>query len=141
MSPLGDDEKASIPQTIDEEVLEGADISYRRAPSSADGGFDIDGELDLFGVRAPIRFALRSTMTTSRDRLGQADRLGAQALLGVVRHPQGRRRVEVAIDATPQGAHQMVELDHTFSTGKPPTTTGTRSSTSIGSSRASRAAR
>ena len=41
---LGDEEKAAIAQTIDEEVLKGTPISYR------------DGELTLNGVTRPVPF-------------------------------------------------------------------------------------
>ena len=59
ISPLGDEEKAGISQTIDEEVLEGGTIAYRSsAVSERAGGYDVDGELDLLGVRAPLAFAL-----------------------------------------------------------------------------------
>ena len=59
ISPLGDEEKAGISQTIDEEVLEGGNISYRSsAVTERDGGYDVEGELDLLGVKAPLSFAL-----------------------------------------------------------------------------------
>ena len=44
ITSLGDEEKASISQTIDEEVLKGAPISYRA------------GELTLNGVTRPLDF-------------------------------------------------------------------------------------
>jgi polyisoprenoid-binding protein YceI len=59
MSPLGDEEKAGISQTIDEEVLEGGNISYRSsAVTQRPDGYDVEGELDLLGVRAPLSFTL-----------------------------------------------------------------------------------
>ena len=59
MSPLGDEEKAGISQTIDEEVLKGGSIHFRSSAVTArDGGYDVVGELDLLGVRAPLSFAL-----------------------------------------------------------------------------------
>jgi hypothetical protein len=59
ISPLGDKEKAGISQTIDEEVLKGGNIAYRSSAVIArDDGYDIEGELDLLGVRAPLSFAL-----------------------------------------------------------------------------------
>ena len=59
ISPLGDEEKAGISQTIDEEVLEGGNISYRSSAVTArDGGYDVEGELDLLGVSAPLAFSL-----------------------------------------------------------------------------------
>ena len=44
ITSLGDDEKAAISQTIDEEVLKGTPITYR------------DGQLTLNGVSRPITF-------------------------------------------------------------------------------------
>ena len=59
ISPLGDEEKAGISQTIDEEVLKGGNISYRSSAVTARyGGYDVEGELDLLGVRAPLSFSL-----------------------------------------------------------------------------------
>jgi polyisoprenoid-binding protein YceI len=60
MSSLGDEEKAGISQTIDEEVLKGGNIHYRSSAvtARADGGYDVDGELDLLGVTRPLGFAL-----------------------------------------------------------------------------------
>jgi hypothetical protein len=59
MSSLGDEEKAGISQTIDEEVLEGGNISYRSsAVSERPDGYDVEGELDLLGVTAPLAFSL-----------------------------------------------------------------------------------
>ena len=59
MSSLGDEEKAGISQTIDEEVLEGGNISYRStAVSERPDGYDVEGELDLLGVSAPLAFSL-----------------------------------------------------------------------------------
>jgi hypothetical protein len=45
ISALGDEEKAAIKQTIDEEILKGAPISYR------------GGELTLNGVTRPVAFS------------------------------------------------------------------------------------
>jgi hypothetical protein len=59
ISPLGDEEKAGIAQTIDEEVLKGGNIFYRsRAVTAREGGYDVEGELDLLGVSRPLSFAL-----------------------------------------------------------------------------------
>jgi hypothetical protein len=60
ISPLGDQEKASIEQTIDEEVLEGGDIAFRSSSVKIDGRrLEVHGELELRGRRAPIEFPLR----------------------------------------------------------------------------------
>lgn len=57
--PIGDDEKAAIPQTIDEEVLRGSPIEFRSSSvDAADGRVEVHGELELFGKRRPVEFAL-----------------------------------------------------------------------------------
>jgi polyisoprenoid-binding protein YceI len=61
MQSLGDNDRASIRQTIDDEVLKGRDIAFRstevRAP--ADGGpISVSGELTLAGSSHPIAFEL-----------------------------------------------------------------------------------
>jgi hypothetical protein len=57
--PLGDDEKAAIPQTIDEEVLRGAPIEFASTRVAVDGDrVDVEGELEIFGARRPVTFAL-----------------------------------------------------------------------------------
>src|SRR4051794_38117037 len=45
ISPLGDEEKAAIKQTIDEEILKGRPITYR------------SGELTLNGVTRPVAYS------------------------------------------------------------------------------------
>ena len=52
---LGDDDKAGIEQTIEEEVLMGTPIEFR---STAIEGVRIEGELELAGQRHPISFEL-----------------------------------------------------------------------------------
>jgi len=49
ISSLGDEEKAAIKQTIDEEILKGAPITYR------------GGELTLNGVTRPVSFSFDGT--------------------------------------------------------------------------------
>jgi hypothetical protein len=59
ISPLGDEEKAGIAQTIDEEVLKGLPIRFRSTRVDASGSrLDVQGELELLRFRAPIEFAL-----------------------------------------------------------------------------------
>jgi hypothetical protein len=61
LSPLGDEEKAAIAQTIDDEVLKGSAIEFRssRVDADADGSrMRVDGELELAGARRPISFEL-----------------------------------------------------------------------------------
>jgi hypothetical protein len=52
---LGDDDKAGIEQTIEEEVLMGTPIEFR---STVVEGRRIEGELELAGQRHPISFEL-----------------------------------------------------------------------------------
>jgi hypothetical protein len=66
ISPLGEDERNGIAQTIDEEVLRGGNIFYRSSAVTARaGGYDVEGELDLLGVRRPLSF----TLSVDGDRL------------------------------------------------------------------------
>jgi polyisoprenoid-binding protein YceI len=61
MTALGDDDKAGITQTIDEEVLRGTAIAFRSTGVSVDGGpgrLRVRGELELAGASRPIEFAL-----------------------------------------------------------------------------------
>jgi hypothetical protein len=59
ISPLGDEEKQGIKQTIDEEVLKGLPIRFRSSSvHSAGSRLDVQGELELMKVRHPIEFAL-----------------------------------------------------------------------------------
>jgi polyisoprenoid-binding protein YceI len=61
MQSLGDDDKASIQQTIDEEVLKGTEIEFHSTdvPAGADGRtFQVRGELKLSANTRPIAFEL-----------------------------------------------------------------------------------
>ncbi len=59
ISPLGDEEKTGIAQTIDDEVLKGLPIRFRSSAVAAQGSrLDVQGELELMRVRHPIEFAL-----------------------------------------------------------------------------------
>jgi polyisoprenoid-binding protein YceI len=61
MNALGDDDKANIEQTVDEEVLKGTAIEFRSTAvqSSPDGDrMSVSGELELAGRQAPISFEL-----------------------------------------------------------------------------------
>ncbi len=103
ISPLGDEEKAGISQTIDEEVLEGGNISYRSSAVTArDGGYDVEGELDLLGVRSPavvLTVALDGDHLTGSATVKQTDwRIKPySALFGTLKVADV---VEVAIDVT-----------------------------------------
>jgi hypothetical protein len=59
ISPLGDEEKAGIARTIDEEVLKGSAIAFRSSSVSRNGdSVDISGELELARQRRPLTFTL-----------------------------------------------------------------------------------
>jgi len=102
MSPLGDEEKAGIAQTIDDEVFKGGSIAFRssRVTERADG-LDVEGELDLLGVRRPLAFGLDldDGHLTGSARVRQTDwRIKPySALFGTLKVADD---VEVAIDAT-----------------------------------------
>ncbi len=58
---LGDEDKAGIKQTIDEEVLKGTPIEFRSTQVQPGPGPDqlrVAGELELAGNRAPVSFEL-----------------------------------------------------------------------------------
>ena len=102
ISPLGDEEKAGIGQTIDEEVLKGGTIQYRSsAVRATDAGYDVDGELDLLGVSRPLAFSLRldGDHLTGSAQVKQTDfKLKPySALFGTLKVADV---VEVSIDAT-----------------------------------------
>ena len=59
MQKLGDEDKAGIVQTIDDDVLKRQDITFRstRCESGAEGGrLSVEGELTLVGTTRPIAF-------------------------------------------------------------------------------------
>jgi polyisoprenoid-binding protein YceI len=61
VQPLGDDDKASIARTIDEEVLKGGAIAFRsrRVEAGPDGtGLRVEGDLELVGASRPVAFHL-----------------------------------------------------------------------------------
>jgi polyisoprenoid-binding protein YceI len=61
IGPLGDEERASIEQSIDDDVLKGGAIAFRsRSVEVAPGGdaLRVEGDLDLLGTTAPIAFEL-----------------------------------------------------------------------------------
>jgi hypothetical protein len=55
---LGDDDKAGIQQTIDDEVLEGTPIEFRSTRLELGDPIRVEGELELRGERRPIAFEL-----------------------------------------------------------------------------------
>ncbi len=59
MQALGDDDKANIEQTIDDDVLHGQPIEFRSTAAQADGDtLSVQGELTLAGTTCPIAFDL-----------------------------------------------------------------------------------
>ena len=59
MGALGDEEKASISQSIDDDVLKGGTIAFRSsAVVEAPGGLRVQGDLDLLGATRPVAFDL-----------------------------------------------------------------------------------
>jgi polyisoprenoid-binding protein YceI len=59
MQTLGDDDKASIAQTIDDEVLQRQAIAFRSTAVQTDGSrLSVEGELTLVGTAHPIAFEL-----------------------------------------------------------------------------------
>ena len=56
MQALGDDDKANIHQTIDEEVLKQERITFRSSRSRlpGDGGLHVEGDLTLLGTTHPL---------------------------------------------------------------------------------------
>jgi len=59
MQALGDDDKAEIQKTIDDEVLKRQPITFRSTSVAASGaGLRVEGELTLRGATAPIAFDL-----------------------------------------------------------------------------------
>jgi polyisoprenoid-binding protein YceI len=61
MQALGDDDKANIQQTIDDDVLKRQDISFRSTaarPGGEEGPISVEGELELAGQAHPIAFDL-----------------------------------------------------------------------------------
>jgi polyisoprenoid-binding protein YceI len=77
MQTLGDEEKASIEQTIDDEVLGGSAIEFRsrRVAPRADGALSVEGDLDLAGSSRPVAFELSAAdgRLTGRARIRQTD--------------------------------------------------------------------
>lgn len=61
MTSLGDDDKAGIAQTIDEEVLKGCAITFRSTSVQGGPGSErlaVSGELELASIRHPISLEL-----------------------------------------------------------------------------------
>ena len=62
MQTLGDDDKSSIKQTIDDDILKGHAIVFRSSGAESDGNggpLRVHGELELLGTQRPLTFELR----------------------------------------------------------------------------------
>jgi hypothetical protein len=102
ITPLGDEEKAAIRQSIDDEVLKGTAIMFRSTRVDADGDrLVVHGELELSGHTRPIDFELRldGGRLTGRATIKQTDwRMKPfTTLFGTLKVADA---VEVEIDAT-----------------------------------------
>jgi len=103
MTKLGDEEKAGIEQTIDEEVLRRSSVEFRSSAfevSSDGSSATVRGDLDLMGARHPVSFELRTEggRLTGRATLRQSD-WGIKpysALFGTLKVAD---EIEIAIDA------------------------------------------
>jgi polyisoprenoid-binding protein YceI len=100
---LGDEEKAGIEQTIDDDVLRGGSIEFHSTGvEAADDTLSVRGDLDLLGTRRPIAFDVAvggDGRVTASTRIRQTD-WGIKpysALFGTLKVAD---EVEVVIDAT-----------------------------------------
>jgi hypothetical protein len=105
---LGDDDKAGIEQTIEEEVLMGTPIEFRSSKvelGTGGGPGRVEGELQLAGKRHPLAFELAvaedgrlsGTATVKQSDWGMKP---YSALFGALKVAD---EVEVAIDTGPHG--------------------------------------
>jgi polyisoprenoid-binding protein YceI len=102
MQALGEDDKANIEQTIDDEVLEGRAIEFRsrRAQPSSGDGIAVEGELAIGDRTGPVAFdlaigddgALRAIATVQQSDWGIKP---YSALLGALKV---RDEVEVVLE-------------------------------------------
>ena len=107
MTSLGDDDKASIEQTIDEEVLKGTPIEFRSTSCKLSPEGDrlyVSGELELAGRRAPVTFdlSLNGARLNGSATVKQTD-FGMKpysALFGTLKVLD---EVQVAVDANLEG--------------------------------------
>ncbi len=114
MQPLGYEDKASIEQTIDDEVLLRREIAFRSTSVQADGGrLSVEGELTLAGETRPIAFdlavadggRLSGSVVVTQTNWGMTPYTGLFGALKVADD------VEVGIDATlPSEAATYEEL-------------------------------
>jgi Fe-Mn family superoxide dismutase len=102
MQPLGYEDKASIEQTIDDEVLLRKSIEFRSTSvHSGDGGLRVEGELTLVGETRPLAFDLavgENGKVSSRVVVTQSN-WGMTPYTGLFGALKVADDVEVAIDA------------------------------------------
>jgi polyisoprenoid-binding protein YceI len=106
MQALGEDDKANIHQTIDDEVLKRQDIVFRSTRvKSAGEGLHLEGELTLAGTTKPLAFdlavtgdgKLAATATVTQSDWGMKPYSALWGALKVL------DEVEVALDGTVEG--------------------------------------
>ena len=106
MQALGEDDKANIHQTIDDEVLKRQDIVFRSTRvESAGAGLSVEGELTLAGTRRPVSFelavaddgTLAATTTVTQSAWGMKPYSALWGALKVL------DEVEVALDGKVEG--------------------------------------
>ena len=102
MQALGEDDKANIQETIDEEVLRRQAIAFRSTDvrAAGGGGLAVQGDLTLLGTSAPLAFdiALGDGRTVSATAIVKQTGWGMKpysALFGALKVVD---EVEVAID-------------------------------------------
>jgi hypothetical protein len=102
LQALGDDDKQSIEQTIDDDVLKQQEIAFRSTSVEArDGGLAVQGELTLLGATGPLAFDVEAgddgrvtaTAVVTQTAFGMKP---YSALFGALKVVD---EVEVAIDA------------------------------------------
>ena len=106
MQALGEDDKANIDQTIDEEVLKQERITFQSSQIQGmpgDGGLSVQGDLTLLGATHPFAFDIEigdgDMLHCRRD--AEAVRLGHEAVLRALRRAQGASTRSTVDDRRP----------------------------------------
>jgi YceI-like domain len=105
ISPLGDEEKAGIAQTIDDEVLMGGSIVFRSTAVERSGDqVRVRGDLELLGSSAPLTFTLTDSggHLTGSVTVKQSD-WGIKPYSALFGTLKVKDEIEVKIDARTQG--------------------------------------
>ncbi|MBV9819346.1 MAG: YceI family protein [Solirubrobacterales bacterium] len=102
MRSLDDDDRASIAQTIDEEVLKGTSIAFAstRVARGDDGRLTVEGELELAGTSKPVAFelGLADGRLAGRTTIKQTD-WGIKPYSALFGTLKVKDEVDIAIDA------------------------------------------